>query len=74
MINELWFDVLSERYWAVMKRCEVSSYRRLMTDLASASDGIAGPPEPCSAPASSATSAIGFHSNRAAANRAAGRV
>ena len=31
-------------------------------------------PEPCSAPASSATSAIGFHSNRAAANRAAGRV
>ena len=30
--------------------------------------------EPCSEPASSATSAIGFHSNRAAANRAAGRV
>ena len=31
-------------------------------------------PEPCSEPANSATSAIGFHSNRAAANRAAGRV
>ena len=31
-------------------------------------------PEPCSVPASSATSAIGFHSNRTAANRAAGRV
>ena len=30
--------------------------------------------EPCSAPASSATSAIGFHSNRATANRAAGGV